>query len=343
MDVRCRGRSLQYLMDWEGYGMEERSWILRAALLDRGMVWAFHVAHPDKPGVRREAPVGGGRSFLDLPPCDSRVAVSECEPVIVIDGLTCYIHACKFLTFIILRLTLLIPFALHHTSQFTSPGPASESSASPGPASESSTLPGPASESSASPGPASASATPGPASASATPGPASASATPGPASASATPGPASPQPELVVQPSPSSILPRRRLQRHYLVLARLVLPRPNRRSTPYLCLSHLPSHVQVQHGCFRSLSGQPVDGNQPNHPRIIIHAVDHQPILVHAVDHQPSRPTVFVPAHVAAGRQPSRPTGLVHVTAGRLPSRPSVASHTCFATATFLVAGPLNL
>lgn len=40
--------------------MEERSWIPWATLLDKNMVQAFHEAHPEKTGGRREAPVGGG-------------------------------------------------------------------------------------------------------------------------------------------------------------------------------------------------------------------------------------------------------------------------------------------
>ncbi|XP_019218424.1 uncharacterized protein LOC109203500 [Oreochromis niloticus] len=122
-----------------------------------------------------------------------------------------------------------------------------------------------------------------------------------------------------------------RLQRyHYLVLPRLVLPRLSQRSSPRLVLPHrlsqvhhslhpLPSHVQVQHGCFWGLSKQPVHGDPPNHLRGHVH--------IHTtVDRPPSRPMVFTHAHVATGRQPSYP---------------SVVSQACFATATFHMVGLL--
>ena len=52
IDSRCYRGRLEYLMDWEGYGLEERSWVHREDILDPALLTSFHQENPNHPAPR---------------------------------------------------------------------------------------------------------------------------------------------------------------------------------------------------------------------------------------------------------------------------------------------------
>ena len=58
--ARKRGRGRQLLVDWKGYGPEERSWIPSRFIIDKSLIEDFDRLNSEEPGPSGAVPRRGG-------------------------------------------------------------------------------------------------------------------------------------------------------------------------------------------------------------------------------------------------------------------------------------------